>query len=109
MAAGVALMLASAGFGQISEPTRVVPARLIHSGYATKNGNLVYGPEGTDQVWAEWIYRSCLKEEVGKKYVFHQLVHSVHFGKPKGIYLLKVGQNGAVQTVSRARYGPGRC
>ena len=109
MAAGVALMSASAGFGQTSDQTRDVPARLIHSGYAKKNGNFVYGPEGTDKVWAEWVYRSCIKKEVGKKYIFHQLVHSVRFGKPEGIYLLTVGQNDTVRRVSRARHGPGRC
>ena len=109
MAACAGLMAASAGLGRISDETRTVPARLIHSGYATLKGRIVNGPEGTDQVWAEWVYRSCIKREAGKKYVFRQLVHSIHFGKPVGIYLLTVGRNDIVQTVTGLRRGQDGC
>ncbi|MEG3145977.1 hypothetical protein U1839_15055 [Sphingomonas sp. RT2P30] len=89
----------SGASGQASEPSRLVRAKLIHSGYSTKNQDYVYGPEGTDQVWAEWTYRSCQGKRGSRTYVRHMLVHALRFPEAGGLYLLTVSPDGEVRGV----------
>jgi len=99
---GMALIIANAASGEISEQNELTPARLIRSGYMMKDGEYVSGPEDSDQVWAEWLYRSCKSGAARRIYVRRLLVHSIKFPRPGGIYLLSMTSTGAVAAAREA-------
>jgi hypothetical protein len=103
IAAIVALLAGSGAPAHAYGQNRLVFARLVQSGYARRHGVYVLGPEGTDQVWAEWTFWSCRGERGQKTYMQHMLVHSVVFPRPGGIYRLTVSPEGEVESVARIR------
>ena len=95
-----ALVTSSASLGQNHDKRHTVIARLMHGGYVKVDNHYLPGPEGTDQVWAEWSFRSCQSGESSQTYVHRRLVHSVRFPKPGGLFLLGLGPTGDVENLS---------
>lgn len=108
LASGVAILSCKAvsssvtsSLNDASPPTeRSIIARLIRSGYVRQNGAYLYGPEDSDQVWAEWIYQTCGRERSRQRYTRRLLVHSIRFPRSGRLYSLSLSQNGEIQDVT---------
>lgn len=99
IAVAAVLLVGGNACAQVSEGKRTIPATLVWAGYVKWHSAIALGPKDTNQAWAVWTYRDCRKTPHRRIYVKRQLVDSVVFPRPGGLYLLTVAGNGEIEKV----------